>query len=102
MDVSLSELREMVMDREAWHAAIHGVSKSRIQLSDWTELKAANAVEKYQEGIPEYSVGKNSKQQENMFVLEMPRVTFVIIFWDRYLRILQVKLDSEAQKKNQL
>ena len=34
MDVNLSELREMVMDREAWHAAIHGVAKSRIRLSD--------------------------------------------------------------------
>ena len=38
MDVSLSEFQEMVMDREAWHAAIHGVAKSRTGLSDWTEL----------------------------------------------------------------
>ena len=38
MDVSLSELQEMVMDREAWHALIHGVAKSRTRLSKWTEL----------------------------------------------------------------
>ena len=39
MDVSLSELRELVKDREAWRAVIHGVAKSRTRLSDWTELK---------------------------------------------------------------
>ena len=38
MDMSLSELRELVMDREAWHAVIHGVAKNQTQLSDWTEL----------------------------------------------------------------
>ena len=38
MDVGLSELQELVIDREAWHAAIHGVAKNRTRMSDWTEL----------------------------------------------------------------
>ena len=44
MDVNLSELRELVMDRETWGAVIHGVAKSQTRLSDWTELNVIPGV----------------------------------------------------------
>ena len=44
MDMDLGGLQELVIDREAWHALIHGVAKSRTQLSDWTELRRCVSV----------------------------------------------------------
>ena len=44
MDVSLSELRELVMDREAWRAVIHGVTRSQTRLSNWTEHKGSSCL----------------------------------------------------------
>ena len=74
MDVSVSEIRELVMDREAWRAAIHRVAKSQTRLSDWTELNVAFKV-----------IKRDTKNQsesfklfgKNMFRLGLLQVSFI-------------------------
>ena len=55
MGMTLSKLRELVMDREAWRAAIHGVTKSRTRLSDWTELNWCSKIYGMMSSFDEHS-----------------------------------------------
>ena len=77
MDVSLSELRKLVMAREAWRAAIHGVAKSRTQLSNWSDLiwtdtQVGQSYGDYYDIYPSLHLGEDALVTDTLFLGSLP------------------------------
>ena len=81
MDESLSELQELVMDREAWRAAIHGVTKCRTQLNDWTELNWA-CTHAHTCIFNPYNIGLVFIYSEVQDCLLVPAILELTVYWE--------------------
>ena len=81
MDMSLSRLQELVMDRDGWHAAVHGVTKSRTRLRNWTELKT-NRVCSSQKFIIACNINNKNSTGHSQRMIGNKCVSWKLVNWD--------------------
>ena len=101
-DVSFSELQKLVMDREAWRAAIHGVAKSRTQLSDWTDLKSLDLRVRQnwvQILFPQFHSSKGRLgNSDQLFSLELEKIAKTFLTICSRIRELTKRLKNHQAK----
>ena len=103
MDVSLSELRELVMDREAWRAAIHGIAKSWTRLRDWTELNWTDGTGCHDIGflnVEFYSLSSFTLMKRLFSSSSLSAITVVSSAYQRWLIFLPAVLITAYDSSN--